>query len=149
MPLDRGDDIAALLAASPRIAMVGASADPARPSYGVMQVLLDQGFTVVPVNPLLAGQTIHGQTVLADLSELSPPADIVDVFRRSDAAGRVIDAAIAHGAQAVWLQLGVFDDAAVARAEAAGLQAVVDHCIKIEVLRHGIHHPATPGDDAA
>jgi uncharacterized protein len=142
MPLHDDAAIAALLKRSPRIVMVGASADPARPSYGVMRALLDDGFDVVPVNPLLVGQMIHGRPVVAALDDVTPPADIVDIFRRSDAAGQVVDAAVAHGARAVWLQLGVMDDDAVARAEAAGLAAVVDRCLKVEAARLSIHHAA-------
>jgi uncharacterized protein len=144
MPLHDDDAITALLTRSPRIAMVGASADPARPSYGVMRALLDRGFDVLPVNPLLAGQMIHGRAVIGTLDDVTPPADIVDIFRRSDAAGQVVDAAIAHGARAVWLQLGVIDDAAVARAEAAGLSAVVDRCLKVEAARLAIQHAVPP-----
>ena len=138
MPLNDDSAIAALLRTAPRIAMVGASAKPERPSYRVMRFLLDHGYTVIPVNPGLAGQAIHGQTVVADLSDINPPVDIVDIFRASDQAGAAVDAAIAHGARAVWLQLGVIDVGAVTRAESAGLTAVMDRCIKIEIARLGI-----------
>ena len=118
--------------------MVGASDRPDRPSYGVMRFLLSKGYRVIPVNPQLAGGTIHGQPVLASLDEINEPIDIVDIFRNSAAAGTVIDAAIAAGAKAVWTQLGVFNDEGVARAEAAGLKAVVNHCPAIEIPRLGL-----------
>lgn len=138
MPLTNDRDIAELLRATRRIAVVGASANPARASYEVMQALIDHGYDVVPVNPGLAGQAIHGVTVVATLADVSPPADMVDVFRASEAAGGVVDEAIAHGARSVWLQLGVIDEAAAARAEAAGLKVVMDHCPKIELRRLGV-----------
>lgn len=138
MPLDKDDDIRALLRQTQRIAMVGASNKPDRPSYGVMRFLLDQGYEVIPVNPVLAGQTIHGQMVVAQLADIAPPVDMVDIFRASDAAGAVVDEAIAHGAQSVWMQLGVVDAAAAARAEAAGLNVVMDRCPKIEIARLGL-----------
>jgi len=138
MPLTADRDIAALLRTAKTIAMVGASDRPDRPSYGVMRFLLSKGYRVIPVNPQLAGGTIHGQPVLASLDEINEPIDIVDIFRNSAAAGTVIDAAIAAGAKAVWTQLGVFNDEGVARAEAAGLKAVVNHCPAIEIPRLGL-----------
>ena len=142
MPLTADADIAALLRSVRRIVVVGASAKPERASFGVMRALIDHGYDVVPVNPGLAGQTIHGQPVVAALADVVPPADMVDIFRASDAAGAVVDDAIAHGASAVWLQLGVIDDAAAARAEAAGLSVVMDLCPKIELRRLGVSGPA-------
>ena len=138
MPLSSDQDIAALLKNAKTIAMVGASDRPDRPSYGVMRYLLQKGYRVIPVNPQLAGETIHGQPVLATLAEIDAPIDIVDIFRNSVAAGAVIDEAIAAGAGAVWTQLGVFNDEGVARAEAAGLKAVVNHCPAIEIPRLGL-----------
>jgi len=142
MPLSRDEDIRALLTGVRRIAMIGASAKPDRPSYGVLGFLLDHGYDVIPVNPGLAGQAILGQTVVASLSDIAPPVDMVDIFRSSDAAGDAVDEAIAHGARAVWLQLGVINADAAARAESAGLQVVMDHCPKIEIRRLGISGPA-------
>jgi predicted CoA-binding protein len=141
MPLEDDKDIAALLRASPRIAMIGASARPDRAAYRVMHWLLDHGFAVIPVNPTLAGKTIHGQPVVGSLKEIAPPVDLVDIFRNSEAAGEAVDAAIAHGAKAVWLQLGVINPDAVTRAEAAGLNAVMDRCIKVDGARLNISHP--------
>ena len=138
MPLERDADIAALLTGVRRIALVGASAKPERPSWGVLGFLIAHCYTVIPVNPGLAGQTIHGVTVVASLDAIHPPVDMVDIFRAAADAGGVVDAAIAHGARAVWLQLGVVDDAAAARAEAAGLAVVMDRCPKIEIARLGV-----------
>jgi predicted CoA-binding protein len=142
MPLSRDDDMRALLTGVRRIAMVGASAKPDRPSYGVMRFLLDHGWHVIPVNPGLAGQSILGQTVVASLSEIDPPLDMVDIFRNSEAAADAVDEAIAHRARAVWLQLGVINPVAAARAESAGLEVVMDRCPKIEIRRLAIRGPA-------
>ena len=138
MPLERNQDIADLLKGAKTIAMVGASDRPERASYGVMHFLQSRGYRVIPVNPQLAGKTIHGETVVATLADIGEPIDIVDIFRNSEAAGAVIDDAIAAGAGAVWTQLGVHNDEAVARAESAGLKAVVDRCPKIEIPRLGL-----------
>ncbi|WP_016744808.1 CoA-binding protein [Rhizorhabdus wittichii] len=138
MPLTADQDIADLLRTAKTIAMVGASDRPDRPSHGVMRFLLSRGYDVIPVNPQLAGQRIHDRPVLASLDEIRAPVDIVDIFRNSTAAGPVMDAAIAAGAKAVWTQLGVFNDEAVARAEAAGLKAVVNRCPAIEIPRLGL-----------
>ena len=142
MPLSRDDDMRALLTGVRRIAMVGASAKPDRPSYGVMRFLLNHGWHVIPVNPGLAGQSILGQTVVASLSEIDPPVDMVDIFRNSEAAADAVDEAIAHRARAVWLQLGVINPVAAARAESAGLEVVMDRCPKIEIRRLAIRGPA-------
>ncbi|TQF77834.1 CoA-binding protein [Elioraea sp. Yellowstone] len=132
------DDIRRLLTATRRIALVGASARPERPSHGVMRTLLAHGYAVVPVNPNLAGQELMGQRVVARLAGIEGPVDLVDIFRRSSEAGRAVDEAIAIGAKAVWLQLGVIDAAACDRARAAGLMAVMDRCPAIELRRLGI-----------
>lgn len=132
------DDIRTLLTTVRRIALVGASAKPERPSHGVMRFLLGRGYAVVPVNPGIAGQALHGQRVVARLAEIEGPIDLVDIFRRSSGAGRVVDEAIAIGATAVWMQLGVIDAAARDRARAAGLVAVMDRCPAIEIARLGL-----------
>ena len=123
-----------LLHGTRRIALVGASANPARPSHAVMRFLLAHDYAVTPVNPGLAGQTLLGQPVAADLDEAArtAPLDMVDIFRASDQAGAVVDDAIRLGARSVWLQLGVIDTAAVQRARDAGLAAVMDRCPAIE-----------------
>jgi predicted CoA-binding protein len=135
MPLTRDEDIARLLTETRTIALVGASDRPDRPSYGVMRVLQRHGYRVFPVNPQITGEHVHGEYVWRELSQIGEPIDLVDIFRRSALAGEAIDAAIAVGAKAVWTQLGVHDDAAIARAEAAGLIAVVDRCPAIEIPR--------------
>lgn len=135
MPLTADDDISRLLADTRIIAMVGASGRPGRASNGVMQFLQRQGYRVIPVNPTIAGETLNGETVVASLSDIDGPIDLVDIFRRSDRAGEVMDEAITVGAKAVWTQLGVIDEAAAARAEEAGLYVVMDRCPKIEIPR--------------
>lgn len=131
------DALRDLLLTTHRIAVVGASDRPERPSHGVFGFLLARGYDAVPVNPLLAGRAIHGRAVLASLDEAAP-LDLVDVFRRSADAGAVVDEAIRLGARAVWLQLGVVDEAAAARARAAGLRVVMDRCPAIEWRRLGL-----------
>ena len=120
------------------IAVVGASPRPHRPSHGVMRYLQRQGYRTIPVNPFAAGGTILGERCYASLGEIAEPVDMVDVFRRSEAAGEAVDAAIQIGAKAVWLQLGVIDAAAAARAEAHGLKVVMDRCPAIEIPRLGL-----------
>ena len=126
-----------LLLATRRIAVVGASDRPERASHGVFGFLLDHGYEAVPVNPALAGRAIHGRPVVAALDQAGP-LDMVDVFRRSAEAGAVVDEAIRLGARSVWLQLGVIDPAAAARARAAGLAVVMDRCPVIEWRRLGL-----------
>ncbi|WP_433908922.1 CoA-binding protein [Sphingomonas yabuuchiae] len=138
MPLTADDDIRELLANARTIALVGASDRPDRPSYGVMKRLQDHGYRVIPVNPQITGEHVHGEFVFRELGQLGDPIDIVDIFRRSEAAGDVVDEAIAIGAKAVWLQLGVVNEAAAARAEAAGLKVVMNRCPAIEIPRLGI-----------
>jgi uncharacterized protein len=122
------------------IALVGWSPKPERPSNGVARFLKAQGYRVIPVNPGQAGQTALGETVRASLAEITEPVDMVDIFRRSEEAGAVVDEALAHlpGLKAVWMQLGVSDAAAAARAEAAGVQAVMNRCPAIEIPRLGL-----------
>ncbi len=135
MPLIADEDIRALLEGARTIAVVGASDRPDRPSNRVMKTLQDHGYRTIPVNPQITGAHVHGEFVFRELAQLGDPIDIVDIFRRSDAAGAAVDEAIAVGAKAVWLQLGVIDDAAAARAEAAGLKVVMDRCPAIELPR--------------
>ena len=129
--------IRAVLERTRRVAVVGASDKPSRPSFGVMAALLAHGYTVVPVNPGLEGQSIHGQRVAVSLDEAGP-LDMVDVFRHPDSVGPVMDEAIRLGARTVWLQLGVIDEAAAERGRRAGLTVVMDRCPKIELARLGI-----------
>ncbi|NWG46301.1 MAG: CoA-binding protein [Alphaproteobacteria bacterium] len=139
MPSEPSDaEIRSLLQTVRTIALVGASEKPERDSYRIMAFLLERGYDVTPVNPGRAGREILGRTVVASLSDLPAPPDLVDIFRRSEEAGAVVDEAIAAGAKAVWLQLGVVDEAAAARAREAGLQVVMDRCPKIEIGRLGL-----------
>jgi uncharacterized protein len=120
------------------IAIVGASPRPSRPSHGVMRFLQQHGYRAIPVNPFAAGGDILGERVYATLSDIREPIDMVDIFRRSEAAGAVVDEAIATGAKVVWMQLDVRDDAAALRAEAKGLKVVMDRCPAIEIPRLGL-----------
>lgn len=138
MPLMRDEDIRDLLANARTIAMVGASDRPDRPSNRVMKILQDHGYRVIPVNPQITGEHIHGEYIWRELAQIGEPIDIVDIFRRSEFAGDAVDQAIAVGAKAVWMQLDVIDEDAAARAEAAGLQVVMDRCPAIEIPRLGI-----------
>lgn len=112
------------------IAVVGLSSDPSRPSFGVANYLKRQGYRVIPVNP--SEEEVLGEKAYASLSDLTEPPDVVDVFRRPDAVGQVVDDAIKAGAKAIWLQPGVVDKEAARRAREAGLLVVMDKCIKIE-----------------
>ncbi|MBK6469089.1 MAG: CoA-binding protein [Rhodobacter sp.] len=123
------------------IALVGWSPKPDRPSHGVAAFLAGRGYRVIPVNPGQAGQAALGETVRASLAEVRQkdgPIDMVEIFRRSEEAGAVVDEAIAIGAKVVWMQLGVIDEAAAARARAAGLDAVMNRCPAIEIPRLGL-----------
>jgi uncharacterized protein len=131
------DIIRAVLTGTRRIAVVGASEKTWRPSHRVFGFLLSRGYDVTPVNPLLVGQAIHRRGVVASLAE-ARPLEMVDVFRASAYAGSVVDEAIDWGAQVVWMQLGVVDEMAAARARAAGLTVVMDRCPVIEVRRLGL-----------
>ncbi len=127
--------IGGILGRTKTVAMVGASANRIRPSYFVLKYLLAKGYKVIPVNPGLAGQDLLGQPVVADLSEISGPVDMVDIFRNSEAADGITDQAIETGARVVWMQLGIRNDEAARRAEKAGLEVVMNRCPKIEYGR--------------
>ena len=146
MPLTDSRDIAELLQNVRTIALVGASDRPDRPSNGVMKFLQDHGYRVIPVNPTITGEHIHGEYVWRELSQIGEPIDMVDIFRRSSEVGPIVDQAIATGAKAVWMQLGVIDEEAAARAEAAGLKVVMDHCPKIEIMRLALAKIETGAD---
>lgn len=138
MPLESADEIKNLLERTNRIAMVGASPRADRASNGVLKFLLDQGYEVIPVNPGHAGSAIHGAEVVASLADIEGKVDLVDIFRNSEDAGNAVDQAISIGAGAVWMQLGVINEDAAARAEEAGLDVVMDRCPKIEIPRLGV-----------
>ena len=127
-----------ILESARTIAVVGASPRHERPSYRVMAYLRRHGYRTIPVNPNALDHMINGGRVYASLAEVPERIDMVDVFRRSEAAGGVVDEAIAIGAKVVWMQLGVRDVAAAARAEAAGLTVVMNRCPAIEIPRLGL-----------
>lgn len=138
MPLTTDIELRTLLASARTIALVGASDNPERASHQVMAFLQGHGYRVIPVNPAITGQHILGEYVWESLDQIGVPIDIVDIFRRSDAVGPIVDDAISVGAKAVWMQLEIVNTEAAARAEAAGLQVVMDHCPKIEIRRLGL-----------
>jgi predicted CoA-binding protein len=132
------DDIPSLrriLAENRIIAMVGLSADWFRPSYFAAKYMQEHGYTVIPVNPRYAGKEILGQKVYASLEDIPTEVDLVDVFRKTEDVPPIAEQAIAIGAKALWQQIGVKNEAAAARAEAAGLDTVMDRCVKIEHAR--------------
>ena len=133
------DDIRAILRRVKTFAIVGASAKPDRPSYGVMQFLLARGYMVRPVNPGVAGKTIHSQEVYASLATVPAPIDVIDIFRAPEAALQVVREAIEVkdklGASVVWMQLGVINEQAAAEARACGFTVVMNRCPKIELTR--------------
>lgn len=139
MDHDRYDDayIAGILSETRTIALVGASPNEARPSHSVMRYLLGRGYRVFPVNPGQVGKTILGQTVYGTLADIPEPVDMVDVFRASDAVSGVVDEALALSPRpkVVWTQLGVRDDDAAAKAEAGGMDVVMNRCPAIEYPR--------------
>jgi hypothetical protein len=132
------DDVMRRLLATPgRWAVVGLSENPTRVAYRIGRYLQSPlGMTIVPVHP--KADTVHGEPGFADLAGIPGPVDVVNVFVRSELAGAVVDEAIATGAKAVWLQLGVIDAAAAARARAAGLDVVMDTCPAIQAPRLGV-----------
>ena len=138
MPLTKDEEIAILLDEVRTIAMVGASDRPDRPSNGVMKFLQSRGYRVIPVNPMITGEHVHGEYVWRELAQIGEPIDLVDIFRRSSEVRPIVDQAIAIGAKAIWMQMGVIDEVAAARAEAAGLKVVMDRCPKIEIMRLGL-----------
>ncbi|MEO1538173.1 MAG: CoA-binding protein [Pseudomonadota bacterium] len=120
------------------VAMVGASTNQVRASYFVASYLTARGRRVIPVNPAQAGEVLFGETVLADLSEIDAQVDMLDIFRRSEHVPEILDAALTHlrpGLKSVWMQFGVVHEEAAARAEAAGLDVVMDRCPKVEMAR--------------
>ncbi len=130
-------DLVALLGTIRTIAVVGLSPNPARPSNDVFAFLLARGFDCVGVNPGIAGRRIHGAPVFASLADVDRPVDMVDIFRASEAVAGIVDAVLElePPPRVIWMQLGVVDTAAKARAEAAGVTVVMDRCPKIELSR--------------
>ncbi len=138
-PLDDMDvKLRRILSTVRSIALVGASPKSERPSHEVMRFLQSKGYRVHPVNPGIAGQVLLGERVHAMLKDIPEPVDMVDLFRASASIPPFVDDAIDIGAKVVWMQLGVRHEAAAARAEAAGLDVVMDRCPKIEFVRLGL-----------
>ncbi len=133
-------DLRAILIAARTIAVVGASPKPERPSHGIMGYLIRHHYNVIPINPGHAGGKIFGRTVYGRLAEVPEPIDVVDIFRRREALAGVVDEALAltPRPKTIWMQLGLRDEAAAAKARAAGVDVVMDHCIKIEHGRLGL-----------
>jgi len=129
------DYLATILKEVKTIAMVGASPDPTKFSYGVLRVLHETGYDMIPVNPKLPGGEIRGLRVYESLAAIKRPVDMVQVFRSSDALPEITREAIAIGAKVLWTQLGVRDDKSALLAEAAGLKVVMNRCPKIELFR--------------
>lgn len=126
------DDVGFLLTQTTTWAVVGCSPEPGRDSHRIAALLQREGFRVIPVNPNVSGELL-GERCYASLRDVSEPVEVVDVFRRADQAGVHVDEAIAIGATGVWMQLGVIDHDAAARARAAGLRVVIDRCPAIEL----------------
>jgi len=131
-------DITDILTSVQTIALVGASEKPSRASFDVMAYLLEQGYQVFPVNPILAGREILGRRVYADLESIPVKVDMVDVFRRSDAVYDLTQEAIAIDAKVLWMQLGVVNEQAAVLAKNVGMKVVMDRCPKIEIRRLGL-----------
>ncbi len=127
--------LARVLRETKTIALVGASPDWRKASHIVMKYMLSKGYDVTPVNPRAAGEEILGKRAVASLSDIEHPIDMVDIFRNSEAAGSITDEAIAIKAKTVWMQLGVINEEAAGRAEAAGLTVIMDRCPKVEYSR--------------
>ena len=127
--------LASILSDVKTIAMVGASPDPTKFSYGVLRVLSEQGFNMIPVNPREAGNEIRGLKVVASLADIDEPVDMVEVFRASEALPGIAQEAVDIGAKVLWSQIGVYSEEAAKLAEDAGLRVVMNRCPKIELFR--------------
>lgn len=142
MPVKDPDQIRTLLEKVRTIALVGASEKPNRPSHEVMEFLQSKGYRIIPVNPRLAGKTLLGETVVADLASLPEPVDMVELFLAPERTDPVIDAAIEQKILVIWMQIGVINEAGAARAEEAGLTVVMNRCPKQEIPRLGVQTAA-------
>mmetsp|Transcript_26836 Transcript_26836/g.58870 ORF Transcript_26836/g.58870 Transcript_26836/m.58870 type:complete len:177 (+) Transcript_26836:146-676(+) len=146
MSFNNPETIRKVLTNSRNIALVGASPKSVRPSNFVMKFLLDNGYNVIPVNPGLEGQEIHGKMVYSSLSKIPKevPIDMVDIFRNSAAVPPIVEEAISIGANCIWMQSGIINEAAAEKAKEAGLEVVMDACPKIEIPRLRISGPSLP-----
>lgn len=133
-------ELTTILTTTQRIALIGASLKPDRPSYGVMRFLIDCGYGVIPVNPTLAGQTLFGRKIVATLAEAAP-FDMLDLFRRPSEVLPPVREAIQLGAKTIWMQLGITNEQAAKEARAAGLHVVMNRCPAIEIPRLSIKRP--------
>lgn len=145
MAFNNPDTIRRVLTTSRNIAVVGASAKSVRPSNYVMKFLLDHGYNVIPVNPGLEGQELHGKLVYGSLSSIPKDLriDMVDIFRNSEAVPPIVDEAISIGAKSIWMQMGVINEIAAKTAKEAGLNVVMDACPKIEIPQLNISGPSS------
>lgn len=134
------DDLARILTSTTVIALVGWSPNADRPSHRLAEYLVSKGYRVIPVNPGQAGKEALGELVRASLSEIDEPVDMVDIFRRSEEVGPVVDEAlqVLPGLKTIWMQLGVEDEASAAKAKLAGLEVVMNRCPAIEIPRLGL-----------
>lgn len=144
MPLNNPEQLRRILESVTTIALVGASDKPHRPSHEVMAYLQGRGYRMIPVNPKLAGQTLLGETVYPDLASLPEAVDMVELFLAPERTDPVIDEAIRLQIPVIWMQIGVINEEGAARAEAAGLSVVMDHCPKKEIPRLGVPLVARP-----
>lgn len=144
MPRNSPDRIKAILESVRTIALVGASEKTNRPSHEVMEYLQRQGYRVIPVNPRLAGQHVLGETVCADLASLPEPVDMAELFLAPERTDAVMDQAVAQKIPVLWLQIGVINESGAARAEAAGIEVVMDRCPKQEIPKLGVAPVSAP-----
>ena len=128
------ETIERILREAKHVAVVGLTDDPARPSHFVPAYLQDNGYHIIPVNPTISGQVL-GETVYPSLADAPRPIDVVQIFRRSDEVGPIVEEAIAVGARVVWMQLGISNEEAAAAARAAGLDVVMNQCMKVQHAR--------------
>jgi len=135
MVLTESSDLAALLSSAKTIAVEIASPKEERTSNRIMRFLIEKGYEVYPINPGFAGQEIAGRLTYASLKDVPVPIDIVDIFRKSEAIGPIVDQAIEIGAKSIWMQLGIVNDEAAEKAEKAGLDVVMDRCTAIELRK--------------
>jgi|SRR5690554_469888 len=139
MPSNSPEQIRAILEHVRTIALVGASDKTNRPSHDVMKYMQRQGYQIIPVNPRLAGKTLLGETVYADLNSLPEPVDMAELFVASERTDVIIDDAIQQKIPVIWMQIGVINNSGAVRAEAAGVTVVMDRCPKQEIPRLGIN----------
>lgn len=128
------ENIADILKNHKRIAVIGLSDNPMRPSYAVARAMMEEGYVVIPVNPGV--DEVFGEKSYPSLLDIPGEIDLVDIFRRPEFVDEIVDQAIEKGAKAVWMQLGIVNETAARKALDAGLDVVMDHCWKIEYYNH-------------